>query len=646
MVSFKQAGSLTAALAVVSHLAINAANADGPVPVETDQSKALTVTKSEIDVALASNCKIYETVLKKFDEEHINGRTTTSHSDMATIAVKSAAGAAILLSESPDKPVFELDREDAAFSMTFTDGVILAPAVAPDSLQTYSEHCNFFAVPFKTIHEKTGVEIKDLYVRAINAVIDETRDPHSSYIPPAAAGDFREKTRGSFVGIGANISKDQNGFIKVEDFVEGGAAEKSELQKGDFITHINGKTTKDMSSQDAAGNIRGELGTDVVLTIKRGEQEAFDITITRANVEPKVVTHKMIGDTLHVTVTTFNEQTYKQFFEAIAEGMSEWSGKTATNLEKLVIDVRGNPGGLLEQVAYMIDRLIHQDEPGLQKQIMATGKSADDLERIYINDTIMPANFPKFRISVLTDGGSASASEILAGALVDEGHDVVGTRSYGKGSVQTIYPIMRGQGGLARITTAAFFPGTSVLSNQGAGIPPTVKVVYNDFRDEVAANIRHESDRAGSLLPAGQTREHIAPKFTCTLDEAFAGPIGDEQIVNLAGEFTKGVLLRSRERQTGERPTESFWDSFKSSMEGLKIIQTETEGYVEYINKFVMPVVRATGDAENPYERVNVLDADRLCAQHKLDGTQEIEYQGKPITTMVENKPAAAVPAP
>ena len=640
MLSLKQAGSLTAALAVVSHLAINTAIADSPAPGNTDQSNALSVSASEIDKALSDNCKIYEIVLKKFDQEHINGQTATPHSEMATIAVKGAAGAAMYGSDNDSRPTIGDEREGVAFSMTFTDGVILAPAVATDNLQEYADHCDFLAVPLKTLHEKTGVSVKDLYAAGINAVISKTRDPHSSYIAPADAGDFREQTRGNFVGIGVEINKHEDGHLEVQGVIKGGSAEAAGLQKGDLITHIEGKPIADMTMNEAVENIRGEPDTEVNLKIKRGDAEPFDQVVARAIVEPKVVTHKMVGDTLHVTVKTFNKQTYKQFFESIAAGMSEWSGETAMNMEKLVIDVRGNPGGLLDQVALMIDRLIHQDEPGLQKQIMATGKSADELEERYINDTIAPGNFPKFKISVLTDGGSASASEILAGALVDEGHDVVGTRSYGKGSVQTVIPV-RG-GGYARVTTSAFFPGTSVLSNQGAGIPPTVKVTYNDFRDEAAAERRHESNLAGSLLPAGQTREHITPKFSCTLDPSFSGLITDEKFADLASEFTKSLILNREERMTGQRPTEADWDRYAADPQGQEAIRIETESYTEYLENFVTTAFRATGDVSNPYEWVQVMDADRLCAQHKLDGAQEIEYQGQPITTLVENR----VPAP
>lgn len=639
MLSLKHATSFTTAAVLASGLVFNQAAAEPADMPAPDAGNTLTVRASEIAQPLSNHCRIYTNVLTVFDSEHINGETSVPHSEMATAAIKGAAQSTIYLSGEERKPTEYnpgSEADDFIASMTFVDGTNHRFAPAPGSLSTYEDQCRFVETALQILSEKTDVPLDTLHEVGLNSVIEKTRDPHSSYIAPRDRSDFQEQTRGSFAGVGAEVGKQVGEYLQIKGFVEGGPAGQTELKEDDFVTHIDGQSTKEMTTGEAVDLIKGEPGTEVNFTVKRGDQEPFNVAITRAVIEPKVVTHKMIGDTLHVTVKTFNKQTYKQFFEAIAAGMAEWSGKNAMNLEKLVIDVRGNPGGLLDQVAAMIDRLIHQDDPEQQKQIMATGKSAADLEDRYFNDAMVPVNFPKFKITVLTDGGSASASEILAGALVDEGHDVVGTRSYGKGSVQTIIPIIGGQGGLARVTTSAFFPGTSVLSNQGAGIPPTVKVTYGDFRDEEAANRKHESDRAGSLLPAGQTREHVKPKFSCTLDSDFSGSISDENISNLAEEFTKGVVIRSIERRRGAEVTEEAWAEIMQNPEAQESFEAEKEGYKEYLQNFVHTIYRRTGDNNNPFEAITVMDADRLCAQHKLDGVQEIEYGGTPITTIEE----------
>lgn len=153
----------------------------------------------------------------------------------------------------------------------------------------------------------------------------------------------------------------------------------------------------------------------------------------------------------------------------------------------------------------------------------------------------------------------------------------------------------------------------------------------------------HESDRTKALLPSGQTREHLKPKFSCTLDSRFAGPISEQKIDDLAKEFSKSIYYKELKARYGRFPTETQWTNILSDPKFKKDFDKRKKEYTEYLKNFTQAATRPTGHANKPYERVTVMDADKLCMQQRLDGVQEIEYKGKPITTIKELPP---VPLP
>jgi hypothetical protein len=179
--------------------------------------------------------------------------------------------------------------------------------------------------------------------------------------------------------------------------------------------------------------------------------------------------------------------------------------------------------------------------------------------------------------------------------------------------------------GAARITTSVFFPGSTVLSNQGSGIHPTVKVMYGDFRDDFHENARHESDIESAMLPAGETRAHIVPQFVCTLNPELAGAISDETMHDLAIEFSMMVA----ENIIGPH-TETEWARFQLTAQFQEMVSE----YDEYIADYTIRYYTAPENEGDLPQLNRYMDADRLCAQHRLDGAQEITINGTPVTTI------------
>jgi len=301
---------------------------------------------------------------------------------------------------------------------------------------------------------------KQLIESAINGML-QSLDPHSSYLNEENFRDMQVQTRGEFGGLGIEVTMEQ-GFVRVVSPIDDTPAARAGLEAGDFITHLDGETVQGLSLSDAVDKMRGRVGSDIVLTIRREGVEPFDVTVTRDVVRIRSVRSRVEGKAGYIRITTFNEQTAP----GVEKAMADIKAELGDELIGVVLDLRRNPGGLLDQAVKVSDAFLNQGEIVSQR-----GRNPDDSQRYNATKGDLAEGLP---LVVLINGGSASASEIVAGALQDHKRAVImGTESFGKGSVQTIMPIA-GHGAL-RLTTAAYFT-PSGRSVQKTGITPDIMV--------------------------------------------------------------------------------------------------------------------------------------------------------------------------
>jgi carboxyl-terminal processing protease len=270
---------------------------------------------------------------------------------------------------------------------------------------------------------------------AIEAAIDgmlASLDPHSSYLDPDDFKDMQAQTAGEYGGLGIEVTA-QDGFVKVVSPMDGTPAFRAGIKSGDFLTAIDGKSIVGLPLNDAVKQMRGAVGSAISVTVVRENVEPFDVSITREQIRPEVVKAKAIGDVGYVRITTFNEQTVK----ALDKGLDDARKASKGPMKGLVLDLRDNPGGLLDASIEVASRFLNGGEV-----VSTRGRRETDVERYNARRVNrFPANVP---VVVLVNGGSASAAEIVAGALQDRGRaKVLGVTSFGKGSVQTVIPLGR-----------------------------------------------------------------------------------------------------------------------------------------------------------------------------------------------------------
>ena len=309
----------------------------------------------------------------------------------------------------------------------------------------------------------TEPDEKKLIKNAINGML-QSLDPHSSYLDPDEAGDMRTQTTGKFGGLGIEVTM-ENELVKVITPIDDTPAAKAGVIAGDLISQIDGENVRGMSLQDAVKKMRGLINTPIVLTIlRKGADIPLKITIVRDEIIVKSVKYRVEGEDVgYLDVNGFTEQTYKGMSDAIETIRKKIPDD---KLKGYVLDLRLNPGGLLFQAVSVSDAFLDRGE------IVSTrGRAKDDVER----KSATPGDLTRGKpVVVLLNGGSASASEIVAGALQDHRRaTVLGTRSFGKGSVQTIIPL--GRNGALRMTTALYYT-PSGCSIQGKGIDPDIKI--------------------------------------------------------------------------------------------------------------------------------------------------------------------------
>ncbi len=398
----------------------------------------------------------------------------------------------------------------------------IGPAAAQSS-DTYRQ-LNLFGDVFERIRSDFVEEVgdKDLIEAAIKGMLSAL-DPHSSYLNPETYKEMQVQTRGEFGGLGIEVSM-ENGLVKVISPIEDTPAFRAGVKPGDFITHLDGEQVLGLTLQDAVKKMRGPVNTDIVITIQRaGVEKPFNVTLKRSVIPIKSVRGRVEGNVAYVRVSQFNEQTESGLKAAMEEAKSKLGGK----MEGVVLDLRGNPGGLLEQAVAVSDAFLDQGE------IVSTrGRRSQDSKRYNARKGDLAEGKP---IVVLINGGSASASEIVAGALQDHNRAVVlGSKSFGKGSVQTIMPL--GQYGALRLTTSRYYTPAG-RSIQAKGIDPDVIVLtardIAEARSEASlrghlANPQNGKAPAGTSTPpaAGQPTPPAAAQPTTPPPQATA-PQGD-----------------------------------------------------------------------------------------------------------------------
>lgn len=366
------------------------------------------------------------------------------------------------------------------------------------------EQLDLFGDIFERIRAQYVEEVdsEELIEAAIDGML-KSLDPHSSYLSPKDAAAMRVQTRGEFGGLGIEVTQEE-GFVKVVSPMDGTPADEAGMEAGDFITHVDGESLLGLTLDEAVGKMRGPKGSEIIITVVReGETEPFDVSIIRDTIELQPVRARTQGDTVVLRVTTFNDKTTPQLELKLAKEVEALGGMD--NVNGFVIDLRNNPGGLLTQAIRVSDSFLDEGE------IVSTrGRVAEEGDRFNATLGDLAEGKP---IVVLINGGSASASEIVAGALQDHRRAiVVGTKSFGKGSVQTVMPLR--SDGAMRLTTARYYT-PSGRSIQALGVSPDI-VVEQPRRDpnateeeETNRNSRSEADLRGSLNNDSLTEDEI-----------------------------------------------------------------------------------------------------------------------------------------
>ena len=383
---------------------------------------------------------------------------------------------------------------------------LAAPLLAQEASKNSSvyEQLDLFGDIFERIRAQyvEEVDTNELIQAAINGMLTSL-DPHSSYMSPEDAADMRVQTRGEFGGLGIEVTQEE-GFVKVVSPIDGTPADLAGIEAGDFITHVDGKSLLGLNLDEAVDMMRGPVGSEIVITVLReGTTEPFDVSIIRDTIKLTAVRTRTEGQAVVLRVTTFNDQTFTNLQSGLAESIEELGGPE--NVSGIILDLRNNPGGLLTQAIRVSDAFLEKGE------IVSTrGRNPEDGERYNATPGDLANGKP---IVGLINGGSAAASEIVAGALQDHLRAIViGTKSFGKGSVQTVMPL-RGDGAM-RLTTSRYYT-PSGRSIQALGVSPDI-VVEQPRRqpaseeDDVAPRPgRSEAELRGSLNNASLSEDQI-----------------------------------------------------------------------------------------------------------------------------------------
>jgi carboxyl-terminal processing protease len=351
-------------------------------------------------------------------------------------------------------------------------------------------------------------------------------DPHSSYMDAKSFRDMQVQTRGEFGGLGIEVTM-EDGLVKVVSPIDDTPASKAGILANDIITNLDDEAVQGLTLNQAVDKMRGPIGTKIRLKIiRKGQDSPIDVTLVRDNIRVRSVRSRIESDDVaYIRITTFNEQTT----EGLKKSISDLQSQLGDKLKGYIIDLRNNPGGLLEEAVTVSDAFLDRGE------IVSTrGRNAEETQR----RSAHPGDLTKGKpVIVLTNGGSASASEIVAGALQDHKRaTLIGTRSFGKGSVQTIIPLGSGNGAL-RLTTARYYT-PSGRSIQAKGIVPDIEVLQ-DVPDE----LKSRTDTKGEASLRGHLRNGTDEK---TGSQSYVPPdTKNDKALKMADDLLHGVKINA-----------------------------------------------------------------------------------------------------
>jgi carboxyl-terminal processing protease len=366
---------------------------------------------------------------------------------------------------------------------------------------------------------------------AINGMLSAL-DPHSAYLNPKHFRDMQVQTRGEFGGLGIEVTM-ENGVVKVVSPIEDTPAAKAGIMSGDLITALDKEQIQGLTLQEAVEKMRGPVNSPITLTIvRKGVEDPFDVKVTRDVIHINPVKYNAEGDDVgYIRITTFNEQTSAN----LQKGIEDLKKQLGPKLKGYVIDLRNNPGGLLDQAISVSDDFLDQGAI-----VLTRGRNLEETQR----SNARPGDLTDGKqLIVLVNGGSASASEIVAGALQDHHRaTILGTRSFGKGSVQTIIPL--GSNGALRLTTARYYT-PSGRSIQAKGIEPDV-VVTEELPDDLKKKADELSTRGEANLRGHLKIEGVEPSEEASEEESgsssYVAPEKDKDTqLNYALDLLRGI---------------------------------------------------------------------------------------------------------
>lgn len=364
-------------------------------------------------------------------------------------------------------------------------GAFIGAQARAQSAETY-QYLDLFGEVLELVKANYVEEVddKELIESAINGMLTSL-DPHSSFLGADSFQDMQVQTKGEFGGLGIEVTM-ENGFVKVVSPIDDTPAFRAGVKAGDFITHLDGEPVLGLTLSDAVERMRGKVGDPLDITVRREGRDPFDITIVRDVIKIRSVRHRIEGDVGYLRVTTFNEQTTP----GVLKGVEEIRAEVGDGLKGFILDLRNNPGGLLDEAVGVSDAFLEQGE------IVSTRseQQPEEAQRFNAQAGDVTDGLP---LVVIINGGSASASEIVAGALQDHRRAIVlGEKSFGKGSVQTIRPVRNRSA--VRLTTQYYYT-PSGRSIQQKGIEPDIEVEPATINLAETGPGRSEADLRGSL---------------------------------------------------------------------------------------------------------------------------------------------------
>ena len=383
----------------------------------------------------------------------------------------------------------------------------------------------------------TKVDDKKLIQSAIDGMLTSL-DPHSGYLNPDDFDDMRDQTRGEYGGLGLEVTAD-DGLVKVISPMDDTPAARAGIKAGDYITAIDGQSVLGLPLDQAVKQMRGEVGQAITLSVARAKHDPFDIKLVRETIAVKSVKFHPEGDYGYLRISAFNEKTGQETADAV-KALETKNPK----MKGLVLDLRNNPGGLLDQAVSVSDVFLDGGEVVSQR-----GRDPQDIERYNAHPGDMLHGMP---VVILINSGTASAAEIVAGALQDRHRaELVGLTSFGKGSVQTVIPLRGGADGALKLTTARYFT-PSGRSIQKTGIEPDLEVAESKEQAELVANRSFQFSEASfhNALNADQGQTRRAPHAPAEAPPAsFDVKDGDFQLTRAIAVLKAGsvsTLLQSQ----------------------------------------------------------------------------------------------------